>query len=831
MAGHDFRAILRTLVRAPGYALTAVLSVALGVGANTAIFSLIDQVLLRRLPVEHPGELVFLYHPGPLEGSVSTEESGGPSFSYPVFRALQREPGALTAVAGARSTSATVGQAGHALAGTVHRVSGNYFGLLGVRPALGRLLGEEDDRHPGEHAVAVLSHRAWITRWGADPAVLGRTVTVNAVPMTIVGVAARGFDGERPDASPDVFVPIGMNREITPDWNGFEDRKDHWVTLLARLAPGMDRDAAEAAINGPYRAQLEEDIARFGRRDEEFLRRYRAKRIVLKAGEHGRGGLREEARPALLVLMGMTLLVLLMACANLTSLQLARGAARAREVAVRLAIGASRGRLIRQLLMESLLLAAAGAVLAIAAAYWILRALLAYLPPTGASHLSAHLDGRVLAFCAVLAALSGLLAGLYPALQASRPDLVSSLKGQSGDARARRSSGRVRRSLVVTQVAVSLALLVGAGLFARTFVNLTRIDLGIVADDLVTFSLEPKLNRYDDARSAALYDELASRLAALPGVESVSAARIPALGHSTSSGNITVEGFTPADEEASDSRYNVVGPGYFRTMGTPLVAGREFVRGDDAAAAKVAVVNEAFVRHFFAGRDALGRRFAWGVGRRVTPDIEIVGIVRDAKYSSLRETPPRVFYTPYRQAQRQTGLHFYVRTAVAPRSMVAPIRQRVAALDPALPVEPEPLRRRIEEGVGAERLLSVLTASFACLATGLAALGLYGVLGYDVARRTREIGVRMALGARHRQVRALVLKDVAVLVGVGVAAGVAAAAAAGRLLQALLFGTTAWDPFVYASAAAVVVLTGLASAYLPARRASRVDPMVALRQE
>jgi predicted permease len=385
--------------------------------------------------------------------------------------------------------------------------------------------------------------------------------------------------------------------------------------------------------------------------------------------------------------------------------------------------------------------------------------------------------------------------------------------------------------LVVTQVAVSLSLLIGAGLFTRTFVNLTRIELGIVADHLVTFSVQPKLNRYDDAASAALYDDLTDRLAAMPGVVSVSAARIPAIARSRSSGNITVEGFTPADEDASDSSYNVVGPDYFRTMGIPLVAGREFGRPDGAGAPKVAVVNEAFVRHFLPGRDPLRRRLGSGVGRRVKTEIEIVGVVRDAKYSSLRETPPRAYYIPYRQSQPQTGLHFYVRTTVGPESMVPLIRREVAALDPSLPVEPEPVRRRIEEDVGAERLLSVLAASFAVLATALAALGLYGVLACDVARRTREIGIRMALGARARQVRALVLKDVAAMVVMGGAAGIALAAAAGRLIQALLFGTTSWDPAIYASAVMVVVLVGLGAAYLPARRASTVDPMVVLRQE
>jgi len=428
----DLRLILRTLVRQPAYALTAVLSLALGIGANTAIFSLLDQVLLRSLPVRDPRNLVLLYQPGPLEGSSSTDEPGGPSFSYPVFRGLQEHQTPFTGLAGARTTTASLAYDGEALAGVAHRVSGNYFAVLGVQPVIGRLLDEGDDRTPSAHPVAVLSYRYWTSRWGADPSVLNRKINVNGCPMTIVGVAEKGFDGERRGTSVDVFVPISMNREMTPEWDGFEDRRDHWVTLFGRLKPGLTPESAAAAINLAYRAELEEEIALFGRRSEEFLQRYRAKRIVLRPGGWGRGGLREEARPRLLLLMGMTLLVLLMACANVTSLQLARGAARAREIAVRLAIGASRLRLVRHLIAESLVLAGAAAVLGLLAAQWTLRALLPALPGVDPELLSAEVDSRMLSFCLLLSAATAVLFGLYPALQASRPDLVSSLKAPSG---------------------------------------------------------------------------------------------------------------------------------------------------------------------------------------------------------------------------------------------------------------------------------------------------------------------------------------------------------------------------------------------------------------
>jgi predicted permease len=417
-------------------------------------------------------------------------------------------------------------------------------------------------------------------------------------------------------------------------------------------------------------------------------------------------------------------------------------------------------------------------------------------------------------------------------VQASRPDLVGSLKTHAGETSSASAAGVFRRSLVTLQVAVSLLLLVCAGLLARSFVGLTRIDLGIRTDRLLTFSIDPKLSRYDDARALALYDEVTSRLAALPGVALVSASRVPAIAGNVSSSNITVEGFTPPNEDASDTRFNVVGPDYFRTMGVPLVSGRELTARDDAGAPKVAVVNEAFVRHFLAGREPLGRRFGWGVGNRVKPDIEIVGVARDSKYSSMREAPQPVYYVPYRQAAEQSGLQFYVRTTADPQALAPAVRSTVAAVDPNLPVRDlKTMRRQIDDNVRADRLLSVFTGCFAGLASLLAAIGLYGVLAYDVARRTREIGIRMALGARAAQVRRLVLRQVALVLAVGTAAGLATAAGAGKLLRAALEGTAPWDPLVYGSALTLVVLMAVVAAYVPVRRASRVDPMVALRDE
>jgi predicted permease len=505
-----------------------------------------------------------------------------------------------------------------------------------------------------------------------------------------------------------------------------------------------------------------------------------------------------------------------------------------REIAVRLAMGASRSQLIGQLLIESCILSIAGGALGLAAAYWTLRAIIAYLPASIGmqTFLSPSLDGRVLLFSLAVSLLTGFAFGLFPALQSTRPDLVPTLKSQSGQSSATGSANAFRKSLVTAQVAISLLLLVCAGLFARTLVNLSTIDLGLKVDHLITFSLSPKLNKYSDQGAMQLFQQVTERLAAIPGAKLVSSATTPAIAGSTSSENITVEGYTPTSEDASDSNTDFIGPDYFRTMGTPLIAGREFTAADNAAGPKVAIVNEAFVRHFLPGRNPLGRHFAHGGGDGVKPDIEIVGVVKDAKYADLREAPPRALYTPYLQRKRQDDLYFYVRTAIEPEQVEAQIRRQVASLDSNLPIrELKTMQAQIEENLFEERLLSMLTESFAGLATLLAAIGLYGVLAYNVSRRTREIGIRMALGAEPGHVRGLVVREVAVMLVIGTVAGLAAAAGAGMLIRSQLYGLKFWDPVVYASAAAMLWVIALAAAFLPARRATNVDPMVALRYE
>jgi predicted permease len=828
---HELRLTLRALSRHPAFTWNAVLSLALGIGATVAIFSVLDRAVIRPLPIPEPERLVLLYQQGPLDGSVSSDEPGGPSFSYPLFRGLQRAQTSLTGLAGSRRLDAHVAYGGEAAAADVHRVSGNYFDVVGVRPALGRLLGPDDDGMPGEHPVAVLSHRYWTARWGADPGMLNRTILVNGYPFTVVGVAAQGFDGDRRGEPVDLFVPISMNRQLLPDWNGFEDRRDHWVTLLGRLRPGTPAETAAAALGVAYRGEVEQDIARLGPRSDEYLRRHRARKLVLREGQWGRGGMRERAGPPLAVLFAMAALLLVMACANVTSLQLARATAREPEIAVRAALGASRRRLVGDQLRESALLGTIAAVTGLVVAQGALRGLLAMLPAEASGLLSARLDWRLVLFCCGIGAAAVALFGIYPAVVAWRSDLVRWLKTHAADANRGSRRGTLRRALVTAQIGLSLLLVVSAGLLARTFVALVRTDLGLQPDHLLTFALDPKLSRYSDAAALALYEDVTARLRGLPGVVLVSAARVPAIAGHASSGQVTVEGFVPPDEESSESSFNAVGPDYFRTMGMPLVSGRELAESDRAGRPKVAVVNETFVRRFIGTSPPLGRRFAWGLGR-VKLDIEIVGVVRDARYSSMREPPPPVFHVPYAQAERQGRLQFYVRTGRDPEALVAEVRRVVAAVDANLPVRDlKTMSRQIADNVRSERVLMLVSGCFAGLATLLAAVGIYGVLAHDVAGRTREIGVRRALGARTSQVWRLVLRQARLPLLVGVPAGLAASAGAGKVLQAVVAGTPPLEPAVYAGATAFVVAVALLGACVPARRASRVDPAVALRTD
>jgi predicted permease len=827
---NTLRLVLRSLRRAPLFTLAAAGSLALGIGSNTAILSLADSLLLRRLPVADPDALVYLYSAGPWQGFVSTDEPGGPSFSFPLLRELQAGPSPFLGIAGSRSTLVNVNFDGRPSYDIARLVSGSYFEVLGLRPALGRLLTPDDDQTPGAHFVAILSHAYWTSRFGASPAVLNRTIQINVLRFRVIGVAPPGFSGERVGEPADLFLPLSMMEAITPGRDWFNDRTAAWVTLLARTKPGIPLDRAEAEINLAYREQVERDEQLLRQPGADFLQRFRQRKMTLKPGAHGRGSLPRLARRPLMLLMSVGALVLLIACANVAGLQLARGAARARETAVRLAVGASRGRIARELLLESGVVALAGGLAGLALAFGILRAVSATLPAPAAMRfiLSGGLGGRALLISLGLTLLSMAVFGLAPALGASRPDLVKTLKEQAGQILGG-AGQRARKALVTVQVAIATVLLIAGGLFARTLVNLLRFDLGVRTDHLVAFDVLPKFSGYTDERVAQFHEQLIGRLRAIPGVRLVSSAQLAALGGLRAPSTVVVEGHG----EPARAYTNRVGSDYFRTLGTPLLEGREFTSADTRNAPKVAIVSEAFARRFFPDHSPIGRRIGhMPLSGAATPDMEIVGLARDAAFYDARESPVPLYYTPIRQTEAWYQVYFYLRTDVPPETILPLIPREVAALDPDLGVRDlKTVDRQVRENLFRENTLATLTIALASLATLLAAMGLYGSLAYAVARRTREIGIRMALGAAPGKVRRLVLHDAALTLGIGIAVGVGASAAAGRLMQAALFGVRAWDPATCAGAVILLSLAALAGAGVPAHRATRVDPLVALRHE
>ena len=831
----NLKLAVRTLLRTPFVTAVAILSLALGIGANAAIFSLLDQMLLRPLPVHEPTRLVNLSAPGVKPGSQSCNNAGDCEvvFSYPMFRDLAAAPAVkavVSDVAAHRAFGANLAFRNATLNGEGMMVSGSYFPLLGLRPALGRLLGPADDQTVGAHFVTVLSHSYWETNLGADPAVLGQTIIVNGQTMTIVGVAPRGFEGTTLGSRPRVFVPITMRGLMEPGFRGFENRRSYWAYLFARLKPGVTAEQAGRAFNAVYRpiladveAPLQEGMS------DATMARFKTKEVVVEDGRRGQSSVHGEARTPLLLLFAITGVVLLIACANVANLLLARGASRATEMAVRLSLGAGRRHVLVQLLTESLLLAAAAGVASLVVAKWTLSAVGAMLPPEPAATLTFELDRGVALFAALVAIGTGLVFGMFPALHSTRPDLISTLRASSGQPSGARAAARFRTSLVTAQIALSMALLISAGLFIKSLVNVNSVDLGLRPENIATFGISPELNGYDSARTKALFERAEDELAALPGVTGVSAALVPLLSGSNWGNDVRVQGFESGPDIDSNSRFNEVGPGYFRTLGVPLLSGREFTRGDALGTQKVAVVNQAFAKKFNMGADVVGKFMSQGDD---SLDIQIVGLARDAKYSEVKDEVPPLFFMPYRQDPSVGSITFYVRTAQAPEQVLRSVRQVMARLDPNLPLENvKTLPQQVRENVFLDRMISMLAAAFAALATLLAAVGLYGVLAYTVAQRTREIGVRMALGADGRRVRGMVIRQVARMVVIGGVIGIGAALALGRAAGSLLYGLEGHDPAVMAIAVTVLALVALGAGYLPALRASRVDPMQALRYE
>ena len=827
----NVRVGFRMLLRTPVVTCVAVLSLALGIGPNAAIFSVFNQVLLRPLPVVEPERLVNLEAPPPKPGSTTVGPAGGFDgiFSYPMFRDLQRGQDVFTDIAAHRNFGVHVGYGGRTIEGQGLLVSGSYFPVLGLAPAAGRLPGPEVDAPIGAHPIAVLSHAFWQAELGGEPGVIGDALVVNGQPLTIVGVAPAGFEGTTFGLRPLIFVPIAMRGVLSPGDGGFENRRSYWAYLFARLEPDVSMVQARAALSPLYRSILTEVEAPLHRGfSDRRLAEFVAKPILISDGRRGQSSLDEQITPSLLLLFAVTGIVVLIACANVANLLLARLSARASEMAVRLSIGATRRHLIVQLLTESCLLAFLGGAVGLVVGHWTLRALGPFLPAV-ALGMPSTMEPAVVLFAGALSLGTGILFGIYPALRTTRVELVESLKDDAGQPAGARAAVRFRDGLVTAQFALAMTLLVAAGLFIQSLRNVSRVDLGIRTDNVVAFRLSPELGGYTPRQAQALFERVQDRLAAQPGVTGVSAALVGLFTDNSWGSNVMVEGFEPESETAPFAYYNAVAPDFFRTLDMPLLAGRTFTASDADGAPRVAIVNEAFVRMLGLGRDVVGRRMGQG-GRGTALDMEIVGVVADAGYDNVKSQDQPIHYLPSRQRAGLGSLTFYVRTARPPDGFLRMVPALMAELDPNLPVTRlTTLPSQVRDNVSGDRMISLLSLVFAGLATLLAATGLYGVLAYAVAQRTREIGLRMALGADAARLRAMVLGQVGRMTLAGGAVGLAAALGLARAAQSLLYEVDGLPPAVIAAAALALALVALAAGLVPAHRAARIDPMEALR--
>ncbi len=830
----DLRYALRQLRKSPGFAAVAILTLALGIGANTAIFSLLDQALLRSLPVRDVDRLVILKFSGGSTGRLESRTDGKFYFSYPMYRDLRDRSSVFSGLIATDWTQVGVQWHNQPDLVAAELVSGNYFDVLSLQPALGRLFVAADDLAPDANPVVVLSFSYWQRRFGTDPGILNQSILVNGHPFTVVGVAPPGFHSIAVGDTPDVFVPMMMKSQVIPGINDLEDRRSSWLNIIGKLKPGISREQAEVAIGPLWYSIRSDELKEIKSTSENFRDRFLTQsHLFLLDGARGFSPLRSDVRMPLLIVMGMVGLVALMACANVGSLLLVRAAGRVREMSVRYALGAKRKRVIQQLLVEGLLLGFGGGLLGMLLAPRVSALLIHMIWSGGTGDLpfTSKPDLRIMLFNCALALLATLLFSLAPAAQFWRPDLAPSLKQQGMTARS--SSLRFRRVSVALQIGLSLMLLVGAGLFVRTLHNLKSIDAGFVTDHLLTFRIDPRMAGYEPARTFALYQTAFETLRGLPGVRSVAATNDPELANDNETGNITVAGYAEKPLEDMQVEQPNVSADYFSTLQMPLLAGRVFNDQDQVGSQSVAVVNESFARHFFADpQQALGHYLGDGGGKGVKTDIAIVGVVKDAKHTGLREEVARTMFRPYFQSPDPHAMTFYVRTWQQPESAESTIRRAMQTLDSNLVLDTfRTMDEQIDNNLIAERVIALLASGFGVLAALMAAVGLYGVLAYSTAQRTSEIGIRMALGATRTSVVRMVLFEVLWLAGISITVTLPLSLLLLRAVRSQLFGISSSDPLTLCLMTLLVTLVALASAMLPARRAARVEPMKALRYE
>ncbi len=831
----DIRYALRMLRKSPGFTAVAVLTLALGIGANTAIFSLMNAVMLRDLPVKQPNQLVLFGDAR--QGGSDDSFANTRIFSYPFYREIRSKNQSFSEVSAVLSVSfngmhGAVDKRVNLEEMNAQLVSGTYFSMFGVNAALGRTFTATEDEPEGAHPVAVISDSWWKRRFHRDPDVLGKTIAFRTTVYTIIGVAPPEFFGSTVGESPDVWIPLSMEKEISPGWNGLDDKTFQSLYISARLKSAVAVAQAQAEVNTLAQQLWREQAGPTLTHDQQ--QRLQHAFIKLTPGARGVSRLRSQFSLPLQILMVVVALVLLIACANIANLLLARATAREREIAVRMAIGAGRMRLVRQMLTENSLLALLGGALGIWFASWTSGALLAMVSNEPEPvPLDVAPDARILAFTLLISVATVLLFGIAPALRATRVELVNALKEGKGSAGAvgRRA---VANALIVGQVALSLVLLIGAGLFLRTITNLESVPTGFNKDNVLLFGIDPNAVGYkEDARLVNLYQSLEQRIAAEPGVRSASVSSFT-FNEGYWDAAMVVFGSSPAPGIDNDVLQNVAGQGYFATMGIPLLEGRVFEAQDTATSPKVAIINETMARNYFPGVSPIGRRFA--IEDEADPSkhgaaIEVVGVVKDTKYLGLRERPQAAAYYPYTQ-NTQYYYDLDVRYSGNARPIIGEVRQAVRDVDPRLPVVYQStLSEKVDRSIASQSLVGKLSTFFGLLAAFLACIGIYGVMSYAVSRRTREIGIRMAIGAERSDVLRMVMDEVGRLVGLGLAIGIPVALAADHWATSLLFGLKPTDPLTLTLATLLLLLVALFAGYLPARRAMKVDPMVALRYE